>query len=161
MNQNSFADNTARLCKNVNIAIETLNAVTDSIIGDDASVVVNLPNDTSVMILSTSNILNRLENVENTVKSFTSGSGMVKLIDGTNRQVKVTTIPITPKRIQNINQISTFSTNSNWFFEDLMFPRLITKIDLKDNIDDDSDRVKINRVIIDISGNNSDNIIQL
>ena len=159
MNQNSFADNTARLCENVNIAIETLNAVTNSIIGDDASVVVNLPNDTSVMILSTSNILNRLENVENTVKSFTSGSGVVKLVDGTNRQIKVTTIPVTPKRIENVDQVSTFSTNVNWFFEDLMFPRLITKIDLKNNIDDDSDRIKVNRIIIDISGTNADNII--
>ena len=159
MNQNSFSDNVAKLTNNVNIAIETLNAVTESIIGDDASVVVDLPNDTSVTIISNNNILNRLSNVENTVNSFTSGRGMVKLVDGTSREIKVTTMPETPKRIENVKNATTFSINNNWFFEDLMFPRLITKFDLKNNVNDDSDRIKVNRVIIDISGDNKDSII--
>ena len=50
MNQNSFAQNVAELTNNANIAIASLNAVTESIIGDDASVIVDLPNDTSVTI---------------------------------------------------------------------------------------------------------------
>ena len=149
MNQNSFAQNTAELTKNANIAISTLNAVTESIIGDDASVIVELPDDTSVTIISTNNILNRLTAVENTVKTFTSGQGNVKLVDGTNRKIQVSTVPATPTKIKNINKATTFNVNSNWFFEDLMFPKLTVNFNLKGMVDDDSDRIKMCRIIID------------
>lgn len=153
MNQNSFAQNVAELTNNANIAIASLNAVTESIIGDDASVIVDLPNDTSVMIISNNNILHRLSAVEDTVKAFTSGQGSVKLVDGTNRKIQVTTIPITPEKIENIDQITNFNINNNWFFEDLMFPKMTVTFNLKGKVDDDSDRIKMNRVIIDLSNN--------
>lgn len=158
INQNSFSDNVANLTKNVNIAIDTLNAVTDSIVGDDDIITVKLPNDETVNILSQNNIINRLKNVENTVNSFTSGNGVVKLVDGTHRSVQVTTIPQTPKKITNLSKIDKFDINHNWFFEELMFPRMIVKYDLKDKIDDSADRIKISRIIIDISGPDSENI---
>lgn len=153
MNQNSFAQNVAELTNNANIAIASLNAVTESIIGDDASVIVDLPNDTSVMIISNNNILHRLSAVEDTVKAFTSGQGSVKLVDGTNRKIQVTTIPITPEKIENIDQVTNFNINNNWFFEDLMFPKMTVTFNLKGKVDDDSDRIKMNRVIIDLSNN--------
>ena len=153
MNQNSFAQNVAELTNNANIAIASLNAVTESIIGDDASVIVDLPNDTSVTIISNNNILHRLSAVEDTVKAFTSGQGSVKLVDGTNRKIQVTTIPITPEKIENIDQITNFNINNNWFFEDLMFPKMTVTFNLKGKVDDDSDRIKMNRVIIDLSNN--------
>ena len=158
INQNSFSDNIANLTKNANIAIETLNAVTESIIGDDAVVSVQLPNNESVNILSTNNIINRLENVENTVKSFTSGAGTVKLVDGTHRSIKVTTIPQTPNKIKKIEKINKFDINHNWFFEEFMFPRLVVKYDLKDKIDDTSDRIKVCRIIINLTDSNKNNI---
>lgn len=153
MNQNSFAQNVAELANNANIAIASLNAVTESIIGDDASVIVDLPNDTSVTIISNNNILHRLSAVEDTVKAFTSGQGSVKLVDGTNRKIQVTTIPITPEKIENIDQVTNFNINNNWFFEDLMFPKMTVTFNLKGKVDDDSDRIKMNRVIIDLSNN--------
>ena len=153
MNQNSFAQNVAELTNNANIAIASLNAVTESIIGDDASVIVDLPNDTSVTIISNNNILHRLSAVEDTVKAFTSGQGSVKLVDGTNRKIQVTTIPITPEKIENIDQVTNFNINNNWFFEDLMFPKMTVTFNLKGKVDDDSDRIKMNRVIIDLSNN--------
>lgn len=158
INQNSFSDNVANLTHNANIAIETLNTITDSIIGDDAVVSMTLPNNETINILSNNNILNRIENVENTVNAFTSGNGTVKLIDGTYRTVAVSTLPQTPAKIENLSAISKFDINPNWFFEELMFPRLIVKYDLKDKVNDDADRVKICRVIIDISGTNGENI---
>ena len=158
INQNSFSDNIANLTDNVNIAIGTLNAITDAIIGDDDVVNIELPNNESINILSNNNIINRLNNVENTVKAFTSGNGMVKLVDGTHRNVQVSTIAQAPQRIENLTNIDTFHINPNWFFEELMFPRLTIKYDLKNKVDDVADRVQVCRIILDISGDDNNYI---
>ena len=158
INQNSFSDNIASLTDNVNIAIGTLNAITDSIIGDDDVVNIELPNNESINILSNNNIINRLNNVENTVKAFTSGNGMVKLVDGTHRNVQVSTIAQAPQKIENLTNIDTFHINPNWFFEELMFPRLTIKYDLKNKVDDVADRVQVCRIILDISGDDNNYI---
>ena len=158
INQNSFSDNIASLTDNVNIAIGALNAITDSIIGDDDVVNIELPNNESINILSNNNIINRLNNVENTVKAFTSGNGVVKLVDGTHRNVQVSTIAQAPQKIENLTNIDTFHINPNWFFEELMFPKLTIKCDLKDKVDDVADRVQVCRIILDISGDNNNYI---
>lgn len=157
-NQNSFAMNVAELTDNVNNAISTLTAISDSFIGYDSSVNFSL-GDASVIIPSYNNVINRLNTVENTVKSFVSGQGSVKLLDGTNRMIKVTTLPSIPAKIENIDNVSNFYVDANWFFEQLLFPKIIVKFDLKDKISDDSDRIKIMRVILDISKDDNNSII--
>ena len=50
--------------------------------------------------------------------------------------------------------------DSNWFFEDLMFPCVTVPIDLTGKIDDTSDRVKISRIILDSNDTPSQQIWQ-
>ena len=153
-NQNSFAMNVAELTKNTNNAISALSSLSDSLIGNTDTVTINL-GDNTINIPSYNNIIDRVNTVENTVKSFVSGQGSVKLLDGTNRRIKVTTLPTIPQKIENIEEATNFYVDANWFFEDLMFPKLSVRFNLKDKIDDNSDRIKVLRVIL----NTNDNII--
>lgn len=146
-NINSYAENLTQLTKNVNDALETLSAVNQSMFSDSDHVSLKV-DDTSMSIPSYSNVINRLERAENTVSTLVNGNGIITANDGTRRRVKVTTVPKAPARIESVNNPSTFTTDSNWIFENLMFPRCQIEIDLKDKIDDYADRVSVNRVIL-------------
>lgn len=156
-NNNSYAENLSKLIKKSNDAISVLSGVHESIISDKDSVNINV-GDTSITIPSYNNVLNKIKNVENTVSTFTSGAGTVRLSDGTHRSVEVTNLPSVPQKITNLNSIDTFNVSSNWFFENLMFPKIVVNIDLKDKIDDYSDRVVVKRVIIDRNVDDKENV---
>lgn len=157
-NINSFAENMNTVINGVNESLEVLNSFAESLSANEDSVQITLHDDSSIIIPSYNNVLNRLKTVENTVESFTSGQGTVKLMDGTHRNISVSTVPISPNKIENLNNITTFDTDSNWFFENLVFPKIIVSVDLKDKIDAASDRIYINRVILDISDKTSSKI---
>ena len=148
MNQNTFAQNINTFTEKANDAISALTLLTETFISDETTVDISIAGK-QITYPSYNTVLSKLNSVENTVNSFTSGNGNVKLIDGTNRKIKVSTMPSTPKNIDNIDPITTFNINSNWFFEDLMYPKMVVSLNLKDKVDDDSDRIKVMRVIID------------
>jgi hypothetical protein len=74
---------------------------------------------------------------------------MILLEDGTYRQISTQPIAIPPDKITGVSKPSKFKTKSNWFFESLLFPQLAVTFDLKNKIDDASDRVSVKRVIVD------------
>lgn len=150
-NINSFAENMDKTIDSVNGSISVLTSFAESLSTDKDSVQIDIIGDSSVTIPSYNNVINRLNNVEHTVAAFTSGSGTVKLMDGTHRNISVTTVPISPSKIEKLDDITTFDTDSNWFFENLIFPKIVVNINLKDKIDAASDRIYINRIILDIS----------
>ena len=119
-NNNSYAENLSNLIKKSNDAISILSGINESIISDKDVVNINV-GDTSVAIPSFNNVLNKVKNIENTVSTFTSGNGTVKLLDGSYRSVEVSNLPSIPKKIEELDDINTFSVSSNWFFENLMF----------------------------------------
>jgi hypothetical protein len=152
MNKNTFAENMEELVNKSNSAISILSGMTDSLVADSESVTVKV-DDSSIIIPSYNNILNRIKVVEDTVSAITTGNGTITLADGTNRNITVDTLMQVPSKIENVANVTTFDVNSNWFFEDLMFPKIIVKLNLKDKIDDNSDRVVVKRIILDIKGN--------
>ena len=64
----------------------------------------------------------RLNSLEETINSLVTGKGSVNLNDGTRRTISISSVPKTPERITGLSDPSTFSVDSNWFFEDFMFP---------------------------------------
>lgn len=154
-NINSFSDNATNLIKSVNNSISTLNGIADTFTTNKDMVNIPLMED-NIQLPSYTNLINRLKNVENTIAALTSGNGAIKLLDGTHRKVEVSTMPNVPKKIKNIVSPTTFKSNSNWFFENLIFPKINVSIDLTNQIEDDSDRVKICRVIIPKTDDNVD-----
>ena len=147
-NINSFADNVSKLVKSTNNAIASLNALNETMTTENDTVNIELEEGNNIQIPSYANLIHRMNTVERTVDSFSSGNGVVKLADGTHRYVKVSNLPSIPKRIEGVIAPSYFNIDANWFFESLMFPKIVINLDLTNQVDDDSDRIKVCRIII-------------
>ena len=144
-NINSFAENVERLTKSAADILNVAEAMNESISGNSAEVYIS----DNVTLPSFSNVIKRLDRVENTMAKFTQGKGIVETDDGTYRKIKVSTISSPPETITGLTDISTFNINPNWFFEALQYPRCVVKVDLTPHVPEDSDRVFVNRVIVD------------
>ena len=97
---------------------------------------------------SYASIVNRLKSLEESVNSLSTGRGTINLNDGSRRVITLSSIPHTPEQISGLEDPSTFKIDTNWFFEELMFPGMTVDIDLTGKIEDTADRVKVLRVIL-------------
>jgi hypothetical protein len=157
-NVNSFTETVDILVKQVNIALENVIAINESlttqqdtvnmsidtvnpITGDASTVTFSLP--------SYNNTLNKVNALAQTMDTFVKGEGVVLLNDGTYRKVSTIPVAISPTQISGVAAPTLFTTRDNWFFESMMFPQLVVSFDLKGKIDDRSDRVVVKRVIVD------------
>lgn len=154
-NTNTFAENMTELTKSVNNTLSLLNGYTESSASNNSSVEVELSDGTKVSMPSYGNVTKRLDRIEDTMAAFVQGSGVVETDDGTFRKVKVTTVPKAPSSIGALPNITSFSADANWIFEDFMFPKCVISVDLKNQIDDNADRVYVNRVILDYTDYNT------
>jgi hypothetical protein len=146
-NTNSYAESMKQLSNSVAEMMSVANAVNESIMGNEDYAII----DGSTKILSNQYILNRLERTENTVAQFTQGKGIVETDDGTYRKIRVDTVSRPPENITDLTPITSFGIDPNWFFENFQYPRCVVHVSLKDKIYDDSDRVYVDRIIIDAS----------
>jgi len=155
---NSFTQSVIDLTNNVNIALNSMIELNNSLTTENDSVVIEvagndpITGDASIYTYSIPSyhyILNQLNRISNTVDVFVSGQGVVLLNDGTYREV--TTVPVakSPTEITQLVAPTKFKTRSNWFFESMMEPQLYVEFDLKGKIDDRSDRVVVRRVLFD------------
>ena len=146
-NTNSYSENMAQLTKAASDMLEVAKAMNETIVGNDSEVVVS----DDVVLPSYQNIVNRVERAERTISRFTEGKGVIETDDGTYRKINVQAISRPANTIENLGGITQFDIDPNWFFESLQYPRCIAKIDLAGKIEEDSDRVYISRLIIDIN----------
>lgn len=111
--------------------------------GDGTSTTFQLPSYTS--------LLNRLQALEKTIQELSSGKAIIHLSDSNDvqRTLKLQNAPKAPNPITNLSDPIDFELDSNWFFENLMFPGATVTIDLTGKIPDDADRVKVSRIILD------------
>jgi hypothetical protein len=157
-NVNSFTEVVNNLIDQTNIALEAMVKLNESITTQDDTVIISteqidpLTGDASTVtysIPSYNNMINKVNSLTQTMDSFVKGEGVVLLNDGTYRQVTTIPVAVSPIRITNVAAPTKFTTRTNWFFESMMFPQLIVSFDLKNKIDDRSDRVVVKRVIFD------------
>jgi len=155
---NSFTEVTNNLIDQVNISLESLVSLNNSMTtqNDTATITIDQVNpvtgDASTVtytIPSYNTVINKVNAISNTVDTFVKGEGVVLLSDGTYRQVSTVPVAKAPDRIINVTTPTKFTTRNNWFFESMMSPQLIVSFDLKNKIDDRSDRVMVKRVIFD------------
>ena len=145
-NQNSYADNLAALTASSREMLALANAMNEAVSGNDASIYYG----DGISLPSYTYVLKELQRMNRTVAAFTNGNGIVETDDGTYRKIKVDTVSRPAANIDSIGPITKFNINPNWFFELLQYPRCIVKVDLTNKIDDDSDRVYVTRIIIDV-----------
>lgn len=160
INTNSYADNFDRLVKNVNSTLQGLDALNQLATTDATHVVANIDSEEgtkTITLPSYQTVLNKLKSVESGFESLVTGYGNVKTTDGTDRILSVSPIPTAPDQIFDLEKPTTFHINNNWFFEDLIFPRLQVKFDLTNKIESSSDRVRISRIILDLKSSDARN----
>jgi len=155
---NSFTETTNLLVDQVNVALEFAQKTNESLTTQKDSVTMSVdqvdpitgdPSTVTYEIPSYNTTINKVNNNSLTVDTFVKGDGLVLLADGTYREVKATPVPVSPATITDVEAPSTFNSKNNWFFEDLMFPQITVSFDLKNKIDDRSDRIVVRRVIFD------------
>ena len=153
-NVNSFSENMRKTITAQTNILSLLSSIQKSMTTNDTFVQYEHDdingNDTKVYELPSYNtIINKLSENKKSISNLSSGKGTINLTDGTRRQIKLTNIPETPAQITGIEDPSTFKLDTNWFFEDLMFPGATVQIDLTGKIEDSADRVRVSRVILD------------
>lgn len=158
INTSSFNTTVEQLISNVNTTLDIINGYNDSLTTKNDSVSVDIPKyDPNIgktvlspyTIISYNNLLLQVANMKHTLNSFITGGGLVLSSDGSNQR-KFMALPLAtaPSKIHTIANPTEFYYKNNWFFEDLIDPKLYIKLDLLDRIDDYADRVMIKRVIL-------------
>lgn len=151
-NINSFSQNISQTVANSANTLSMLTAIQKSMSTNDTVTTFDYDdgkgNTIQYQLPSYDAVVNRLKAVEESLNNLVAGKGTVNLNDGSRRSITLSTIPTTPAQITGLADPSTFTIDSNWFFEELMFPGAQVEIDLTGQIDDTSDRVKVVRVIL-------------
>ena len=151
-NINSFEENMRRSISQQVNALSLLTAMQRSLTTNDTFVTFEYQDvqgkGSQYQLPSYASIVNRLKAVEESLNSLSTGKGQLNLVDGSRRTLKLSSIPQTPEQIYGVQDPSTFKLDTNWFFEDLMFPGATVDLDLTGKIEDTADRVKVVRVIL-------------
>jgi len=157
-NINSFSQTVADLTRSVNVALSSVQGMNETLTTEKSTVTVDfegvdeITGEKKIFSYSMPSYqysINELNRIKNTVDRLISGDGVVLLNDGTYRSV--TTVPLakSPIPIENLQKPTEFNSKNNWFFEDLIFPKILVDFNLKGFIDDRSDRVQVKRIIFD------------
>ena len=151
-NINSFSQNISQTVANSANTLSMLTAIQKSLSTNDTVTTFDYDdgkgNTIQYQLPSYDAVVNRLKAVEESLNNLVAGKGTVNLNDGSRRSITLSTIPTTPAQITGLADPSIFTIDSNWFFEELMFPGAQVEIDLTGQIEDTSDRVKVVRVIL-------------
>lgn len=139
-------------------SLETVSKVSDAVTSQKDTVTITLtdPNDTSKTITysipSFGYLKSEIERLDNTLKSISnidSGTGgRIQLSDGSYRKIVASKIASEAPTITRTNNITNFNFKSNWLFEDMMNPYLYANVDLSNSVSIDTERVLIQRYIL-------------
>ena len=152
---NSFAENLRKILSDEANALSFLTATQRAMTENDTFTTfdyIDANGEKTVMQLPTyTALIQKVEGIQRSFDALSEGTGHVTTTDGSNRRIKISNLPKTPRTITSFGgtSIDTFSIDSTWFFEDFMFPRLKVNVDLTGLVEDSADRVHIKRIIID------------
>lgn len=139
--------------------METLSKINDAVTSNEDSITLTLtnpknPEDVLVYNIPSfgflKNAIERLEATLSTMSNINGASGSrIRLSDGSYRKIITSKVPSEAPTITNVNSITNFSFKSNWFFEDMLNPMLYITWDFSNQIPYDTERVMIQRYILD------------
>ena len=144
-------------------SLETVAKVSDAITSQKDTVTITLtdPNDTSKTITysvpSFGYLKSEIERLDNTLKTMSnleSGTGgRIQLSDGTYRKIIASKLASEAPTITTTNNVTNFNFKSNWLFEDMMDPYLYANVDLSNCVPTETEKVLIQRYILNCVNN--------
>lgn len=144
-------------------SLETVSKVSDAVTSQKDTVTITLtdPNDPKKTITYSipsfgylKSEIERLDNSIKTISNLESGSGSrIQLSDGTYRKIVASKLDSEAPTITTTNNITNFNFKSNWLFEDMMNPYLYANVDLSNCVPTETERVLIQRYILNCVNN--------
>ena len=144
-------------------SLETVSKVSDAVTSQKDTVTITLtdPNDPKKTITYSipsfgylKSEIERLDNSIKTISNLESGSGSrIQLSDGTYRKIVASKLNSEAPTITTTNNITNFNFKSNWLFEDMMNPYLYANVDLSNCVPTETERVLIQRYILNCVNN--------
>ena len=95
--------------------------------------------------------LERLDANIRALTDLTDGTSKLKLADGTYQRIYTGTLKSPANDITALNRPTKFDTKQNYFFEDFLTPLLTVNFDVTGQIQSDTERVLVKRLIVDTS----------
>ena len=139
-------------------SIETISKVSDAMTSQSDTVTITLTDINNPLQSKTYSFpsfgylkseIERLDNSIKTLSNIEPGTGSrIQLSDGSYRKIVASKLECEAPTITTTNNITNFHFKSNWLFEDMMNPYLYANVDLTDCIPTDTEKVIIQRYII-------------
>ena len=157
--KNSFSTFLDQAVVLTNNSMEILDKINDAVTSNEDSVTLTVTNpenpDESItyQIPSFGYLKNSIDRLEATLSTMSNVSGTtgstLRLSDGSYRKIITSKVPSEAPSITKVNNITNFEFKSNWFFEDMLNPMLYVSWDFTNQIPDDTERVMIQRYILE------------
>ena len=148
----SMLEQIAVLNKN---SVEIVSKLSDVVGSKDSSITVNYLNnngETSQFQLPSVGFLKKEIDLANQniqkLSGLDSESSVIINSENSSKKIKSVGLNREPKQISNLDVVSDFTQNTNWFFENLINPLLSIKINLDDKIDESINKVLCKRYIV-------------
>jgi hypothetical protein len=106
--------------------------------------------------------IDRLNNNINSIYSINEGGALIQPSNGTKFR-KIVTVDLNrePNDIGNLNVLTTFKTQKNWFFDSLLNPQLFIELDLSGQVENNVRKILCRRYIPEFATNSSGTITPL
>lgn len=156
MQYNSLSTTLPELIKLFTNALESFEKVNTAATTDEEAVTVNIEEpDGSIKKITIpsfgylKNSINRLENNIKAISNLDGNGSTLRLSDGSYRKLLIDKLPSEALDVAEMKNVSEFNIKSNWFFENLISPLLYVSFDVTDQVAENTERVLVDRYILD------------
>lgn len=152
---NSINDQFAQQIRNNNNTIEILTKLDQSIHSNDSFVTLKLTDSNGKEITSQLPTIgyfkSELDRINKTVKILSGIEGnpaSIQIANNAYKRIITADLNLEPRKIDNLDPVSTFKTNPNWIFDSFLNPKISVEIDLTNKVDQNVRTVQARRFIV-------------